>query len=90
MFDQWVKWHPKGHLILAGSDDSTVWMWNADKVAYLNMFSGHASTVTCGDFTPDGNSLKVNHNNESCAFVLFSFLLKLDLAVLVFIFGYFR
>ena len=51
---QWVRWHPRGHLVLAGLEDSTVWLWNADKSAYLNMFSGHASSVTCGDFTPDG------------------------------------
>ncbi|KAL5538530.1 hypothetical protein UlMin_044692 [Ulmus minor] len=54
---EWVKWHPRGHLILAGSEDSTVWMWNADRGAYLNMFSGHASNVTCGDFTPDGKTI---------------------------------
>lgn len=51
---QWVRWHPRGHLVLAGSEDCTVWMWNADRSAYLNMFSGHASSVTCGNFTPDG------------------------------------
>ncbi|KAJ0750111.1 putative transcription factor WD40-like family [Helianthus annuus] len=51
---QWIKWHPRGHLVLAGSEDSSVWMWNADRSAYLNTFSGHASTVTCEDFTPDG------------------------------------
>ena len=41
-------------MVLAGSEDCTVWMWNADRSAYLNMFSGHASSVTCGNFTPDG------------------------------------
>lgn len=54
MILQWVRWHPRGHIVLAGSDDTTVWMWNADKSAYLNSFSGHSSSVTCGDFTPDG------------------------------------
>lgn len=51
---QWVRWHPKGHLVLAGAEDSSIWMWNADKAAYLNVFSGHGASVTCGDFTPDG------------------------------------
>lgn len=41
-------------MILAGSEDSTAWMWNADKGVYLNMFAGHGGSVTCGDFTPDG------------------------------------
>lgn len=40
--------------MLAGSEDCSLWMWNADKEAYLNMFSGHNLNVTCGDFTPDG------------------------------------
>lgn len=56
---QWVKWHPGGHLVLAGSEDATVWMWNADKNAYLNMFSGHSGSVTCGDFTPDGTNFNM-------------------------------
>lgn len=51
---KWVRWHPKGHLVLAGAEDSSMWMWNADKAAYLNVFTGHAASVTCGDFTPDG------------------------------------
>ncbi|KAM0824704.1 hypothetical protein ACQ4PT_070019 [Festuca glaucescens] len=51
---EWLKWHPRGHLIIAGSEDCNVWMWNADHNAFLNTFAGHSSTVTCGDFTPDG------------------------------------
>ena len=54
---QWVRWHPKGHLVLAGSEDKSVWMWNADKGAYLNSFTGHEASVTCGEFTPDGIKL---------------------------------
>ena len=54
---QWIKWHPRGHLVLAGSEDCTVWMWNADKGACLQTFSGHGGSVTCGDFTPDGSQL---------------------------------
>ncbi|GLU06847.1 hypothetical protein SLE2022_238370 [Rubroshorea leprosula] len=54
---QWVRWHPRGHLILAGSEDCTVWMWNADTGAYLNMYSGHGVSVTCGNFTPDGKTI---------------------------------
>ncbi|KMZ60064.1 hypothetical protein ZOSMA_612G00010 [Zostera marina] len=32
-------------------------MWDADRKTYLNMFSGHGSSVTCGDFTPDGKTI---------------------------------
>ncbi|MBA0713545.1 hypothetical protein Golax_012575, partial [Gossypium laxum] len=54
---EWIRWHPKGHLILAGSEDCTVWMWNADNGSCLNVFSGHGASVTCGDFTPDGKTI---------------------------------
>lgn len=44
-------------MVLAGSEDSTAWMWNADRCAFMNMFTGHGGSVTCGDFTPDGNDM---------------------------------
>ncbi|RWR89054.1 angio-associated migratory cell protein [Cinnamomum micranthum f. kanehirae] len=63
---EWLRWHPKGHLVLAGSEDSTVWMWNADnKNPFLQMFSGHGSSVTCGDFTPDGKSICTGSDDAS-------------------------
>ncbi|XP_057722283.1 uncharacterized protein LOC130936254 [Arachis stenosperma] len=51
---EWLRWHPRGHILLAGSEDSTVWMWNAKGAAFPNIFVGHGASVTCGDFTPDG------------------------------------
>lgn len=47
-------------MVLAGSEDSAVWMWNADNGSYLNLFSGHGGRVSCGDFTPDGKQLLFN------------------------------
>lgn len=26
---EWVAWHPKGDVVLAGSEDFTLWMWLA-------------------------------------------------------------
>ena len=26
---EWVNWHPRGDVVLAGSEDFTAWMWNA-------------------------------------------------------------
>ena len=25
----WIDWHPKGNVVVAGSSDSTCWMWKA-------------------------------------------------------------
>lgn len=27
---QWIRWHPKGNVLLAGSNDSTVWLWQCE------------------------------------------------------------
>ena len=36
---EWVAWHPRGDVILAGSEDFTAWMWNAQ--------SGDMMQVSC-------------------------------------------
>jgi angio-associated migratory cell protein len=43
-------------MLLAGTADSTTWLWNADENSLLNVFSGHGGSVTCGDVTPDGTN----------------------------------
>ena len=53
----WLTWHPKGDVVLAGSSDFTVWMWNAQTGDFMMTFSGHAGPVSCGAFTPDGKSV---------------------------------
>ncbi|KAL8040573.1 hypothetical protein ABFX02_10G107300 [Erythranthe guttata] len=53
----WVRWHPKRHLVLAGLENSLVCMWDPDRAPYVDVLSGHASSVTCGDFTPDGRKI---------------------------------
>jgi WD40 repeat protein len=25
----WLSWHPRGSIVVAGSEDGTIWMWNA-------------------------------------------------------------
>mgnify|MGYP000871616107 CR=1 FL=1 len=51
---QFLEWHSKGNVIVAGSLDNSVWLWNGNNGAFLNVFQGHVGGVTCGGFTPDG------------------------------------
>ena len=53
----WLAWHNKGNVLLAGSSDGTVWMWLAATGACMQVFAGHEGAVTCGIFTPDGRSV---------------------------------
>ncbi|KAJ3262276.1 hypothetical protein HK103_002689 [Boothiomyces macroporosus] len=50
----WLKWHPRGNVLLAGSEDGTVWMWTIPNGNCMNVFTGHAESISCGQFTPDG------------------------------------
>jgi len=51
----WLRWHPRGAVLLAGSNDSTVWLWQLPSGNTMQVFAGHTGPVQCGEFTPDGN-----------------------------------
>ncbi|KAL8292441.1 hypothetical protein RQP46_001053 [Phenoliferia psychrophenolica] len=53
----WLDWHPKGNLLLAGGADGTVWLWSLPTGNTLHVLSGHIASVTCGRFTPDGKKI---------------------------------
>lgn len=53
----WLRWHPKGPVLLAGSNDSTVWLWQLPSGNTMQVFAGHTGPVECGDFTPDGKRI---------------------------------
>jgi ribosome assembly protein SQT1 len=53
----WLSWHPKGNVILAGTEGGTAWMWNAQTGTNLQVFSGHGGQCSCGGFTPDGKKI---------------------------------
>ncbi|KIP05837.1 hypothetical protein PHLGIDRAFT_128621 [Phlebiopsis gigantea 11061_1 CR5-6] len=53
----WIKWHPKGAVLLAGGNDGTVWLWQLPSGNTMQVFAGHTASVTCGDFTPDGKRI---------------------------------
>ena len=48
-----LKWHSKGNMIVAGSRDTLVWMWNAMNGDFTT-FAGHSAAVTCGGFSNNG------------------------------------
>jgi WD40 repeat protein len=50
---QWLAWHPKGNLVLAGSHDGSAWLWGS-KGTLMNVYAGHSGPVSAGTFTPDG------------------------------------
>lgn len=54
---EWMTWHGKGNVILAGSLDSTVWMWFATTGECMRVFAGHEGRVNCGAFTCDGKAI---------------------------------
>ncbi|KAF8183946.1 ribosome biogenesis protein Sqt1 [Pholiota molesta] len=52
-----LRWHPKGSVLLAGSNDSTLWLWQLPSGNTMQVFSGHNGPVNCGEFTPDGKRI---------------------------------
>ncbi|KAH8099940.1 ribosome biogenesis protein Sqt1 [Cristinia sonorae] len=53
----WLRWHPKGNVLLAGSNDTTVWLWQLPSGNTMQVFAGHTGPVQCGEFTPDGKRI---------------------------------
>lgn len=53
----WLKWHPKGTVLLAGSNDSTVWLWQLPSGNTMHVLAGHTGAVNAGAFTPDGKKI---------------------------------
>ncbi|KAJ7650247.1 ribosome biogenesis protein Sqt1 [Roridomyces roridus] len=52
-----LRWHPKGTVLLAGSNDSTLWLWQLPSGNTMQVFAGHTGAVQCGEFTPDGKRI---------------------------------
>lgn len=59
-----LTWHPRGPVLLAGSADHVAYMWNAAKGKFLMAFAGHEDVITCGSFTADGK-LVVTASHDS-------------------------
>ena len=53
----WMEWHPAGPVLLAGSNDGTVWLWHVPSMAVMHVLSMHGQPCTAGQFIPSGKSL---------------------------------
>ncbi|BFZ55641.1 hypothetical protein PYCC9005_002682 [Savitreella phatthalungensis] len=53
----WATWHPKGNVLVAGTQDGLVWMWNLPKGDVMHTLSGHTGACTYGVWASDGKSL---------------------------------
>lgn len=60
----WIDWHSKGPILIAGYADGSVWMWNVAQARssddVMTIFAGHVNTpATSGSFSPDGKLIVV-------------------------------
>eukprot|EP01134_Creolimax_fragrantissima_P005480 CFRG5480T1 len=54
---EWLKWHTKGHVLLAGSSDGNVWLWKVPNGALMAVLANHTDSVRDGGFSSDGKSI---------------------------------
>ena len=50
------RWHPRGAVLLAGSEDATAWMWKLPEGSVMQIFSAHSSSVACAPRRSRANS----------------------------------
>lgn len=50
----WLKWHPRGTVLLVATADGTVWMYKLPSGSCMHVLAGHQGPVSCGGFTNDG------------------------------------
>jgi len=53
----WLRWHPRGNVLLAGGNDGIVWLWQLPSGNTMQVFAGHEGPVHTGTFTPDGKRI---------------------------------
>lgn len=53
---QWMEWHPRAPVLLAGTADGNTWMWKVPN-GDCKTFQGPNCPATCGQVLPDGKWL---------------------------------
>lgn len=52
---EWMEWHPRAPVLLAGTADGNTWMWKVPS-GDCKTFQGPNCPATCGRVLPDGES----------------------------------
>ena len=52
-----VAYSPDGNTIASGSEDQTVYLWDATTGALLNAFTGHTDWIESVAYSPDGTTI---------------------------------
>lgn len=60
-----LAWHPRGPVLLAGSEDRMAYMWNVTQGTFMQAFIGHEDGITCGGFTSDGKLVVTGAKDSS-------------------------
>jgi WD40 repeat protein len=67
-----IKWHPKGNVVLCGARDFSLWMFNGINGEYMACFTGHEEDVLAGDFTRNNDGKQVISTSADCSIRLWS------------------
>ncbi|KAJ0009354.1 hypothetical protein NQD34_001056 [Periophthalmus magnuspinnatus] len=61
---EWLEWHPRAPVLLAGTDDGNVWMWKIP-AGDCKTFQSAACQATSGKVLPDGKRAVVGYEDGS-------------------------
>uniref|UniRef100_A0A2K6ESS7 Angio-associated migratory cell protein n=1 Tax=Propithecus coquereli TaxID=379532 RepID=A0A2K6ESS7_PROCO len=59
---QWMEWHPRAPVLLAGTADGNTWMWKVPN-GDCKTFQGPNCPATCGRVLPDGKRAVVGYED---------------------------
>ncbi|XP_028909392.1 angio-associated migratory cell protein [Ornithorhynchus anatinus] len=61
---EWMEWHPRAPILLAGTADGNTWMWKVPS-GDCRTFPGPSCPATCGHVLPDGKKAVVGYEDGS-------------------------
>lgn len=61
---QWMTWHPKAPLLLAGDTEGNVWLWNIP-YSHSKTLPSNGHACICGSFLPDGKRAVCGYEDGS-------------------------